>query len=420
MRVLMVTDWNRGQGGAEAYIAWLRSGLRAAGDEVQLVTSSAGSAGDGTADYVAYGTERAAAQTFLQIANPFAVGAIRRAMRVFRPEVAFVNMFAHHLSPAVFGAMRDIPVVLLVSDYKCVCPIGSKLLPDGSICSVRAGWVCHKSGCVSLPHWIRDQPRYALIRSAVAGAARVVACSECVRSELQRSGIDSECIHLPVSSPGNGYSRSPAPDPRILFIGRLDREKGVEQLLLAFARVSSANPRATLRIAGRGPERGRLEALVTDLHLERQVTFLGWLEPAEIERELSAAWVLATPSLWAEPLGLVALEAIVRGVPVVASVIGGFAETVQEGVTGMLVPNGDVAALADRLIAILDRRHFPHGIPEDAVRRVSERHDVTRHVARMRSIFTDVVSERASNTHVLPDGPPHSNQVPTPASSARR
>ena len=416
----MVTDWNRGQGGAEAYIGWLRSGLRQAGDEVQLLTNSAGSAGDGTADYVAYGTERVAAQALLQIANPFAVRAVRQAIRVFRPEVAFVNMFAHHLSPAIFHAMRDVPVVLLVSDYKCVCPIGSKLLPDDSICTVRAGWVCHTAGCVSLPHWLRDQPRYALIRSAVGSAARVVTCSECVRSELQRSGIDSECIYLPVSQPGPGYARSPTPDPRILFVGRLDREKGVEQLLLAFARVSSANSRATLRIAGRGPERGRLEALARDLRVERQVAFLGWLEPAEVERELSAAWVLAAPSLWAEPLGLVALEAIVRGVPVVASTIGGFAETVEEGLSGMLVPNGDVAALADRLIAILDRRLFARGIREEVVRRVSDRHDMTRHIVRMRSIFSDVVSARSLDRHVLLGGPPHSSHVPTPASSARR
>ena len=53
MRVLLVTDWNRGQGGAEAVMAALRDGLRGAGDEVGLLTSSAGTAGDGTADYVA-------------------------------------------------------------------------------------------------------------------------------------------------------------------------------------------------------------------------------------------------------------------------------------------------------------------------------------------------------------------------------
>jgi glycosyltransferase involved in cell wall biosynthesis len=392
MRVLIVTDWNRGQGGAEAYIGWLRSGLKAAGDEVRLLTSSAGSAANGTAEYVAYGTEQVAAQVFLQIANPFAVRTIRRAVREFRPEVAFVNMFAHHLSPAIFHALGDIPAVLAVSDYKCVCPIGSKLLPDNSVCTSPAGWVCHEAGCVNLAHWIRDQPRYALIRSAVGRATRVIACSESVLRELERAGIEAECVYLPVPGPGNTYVRSPAIEPRILFNGRLDREKGVEQLLLAFARVSAANDKATLRIAGRGPLRPRLETVARELGVGGQVTFLGWQEPAQIEREIAEAWVVAAPSLWPEPLGLVALEAMVRGVPVIASSVGGFAEIIEDGVSGTLVKNGDVTALAEGLIAILDRRRFAGGLPPEVIRRVRDRHDMTRHIARMRSAFTEVVA----------------------------
>jgi len=196
MRVLIVTDWNRGQGGAEAYIGWLRAGLIDAGDQVRLLTSSAGSAADGTAEYVAYGTERAAAQVFLQIANPFAVRSIRRAVREFRPDVAFVNMFAHHLSPVIFHAMGDVPIVLAVSDYKCVCPIGSKLRPDDSICASPAGWVCHEAGCVNLAHWIRDQPRYALIRSAVDRAARAVNLS-CASSSAAASTQNASTFRFP-------------------------------------------------------------------------------------------------------------------------------------------------------------------------------------------------------------------------------
>jgi glycosyltransferase involved in cell wall biosynthesis len=392
MRVLIVTDWNRGQGGAEAYIGWLRSGLKDAGDEVRLLTSSAGSAADGTAEYVAYGTERVAAQVFLQIANPFAVSTIRRAVREFRPEVAFVNMFAHHLSPAIFHALGDVPVVLAVSDYKCVCPIGSKLKPDNSICTSPAGWVCHQAGCVNLAHWIRDQPRYALIRSAVDRATRVIACSKSVSRELERAGIDAECIYLPVPGPGITYKKSPAAEPRILFNGRLDREKGVEQLLRAFALVSAANPHATLRIAGRGPLRDPLETVARELGVERQVKFLGWQEPAQIEREIAEAWVVAAPSLWPEPLGLVALEAMVRGIPVIASSIGGFAEIVEHGVSGTLVKNGDVGALAEGLIPIVDRRQFVGGLPEEVVRRVRDRHDLMRHIAVMRSTFTEVAA----------------------------
>jgi hypothetical protein len=114
MRILLITDWNRGRGGAEDYIAGLRQGLVQAGDQVRLLTSSVGTAGDGQADYIAYGTERIAAQAFLQVANPFAIATVHRAVREFRPDVAVVNMFAHHLSPAALLPLSGTPSILLV------------------------------------------------------------------------------------------------------------------------------------------------------------------------------------------------------------------------------------------------------------------------------------------------------------------
>lgn len=391
MRVLIVTDWNRGRGGAEAYVGWLREGLERSGDEVRMLTSSVGSAGDGKAEYVASGSERRAAQVLLQIANPFAIRAVRRAIDRFRPDAILVNMFAHHLSPAILHAIRNVPFVVMVSDYKCICPVGSKLLPDGSICSSQAGWTCCESGCVSLPHWVRDRPRYSLIRSGIAKAHSVIACSDWVKSELGKAGIVSERVYLPVPAPGGTYSRAPAQHPVILFCGRLDIEKGVDRLLRAFAQVSNASGDVTLRIAGQGPERARLESLARELGIEQRVAFLGWVDSPEIEKELSSAWALVAPSLWAEPLGLVALEAIFRGVPVIASAVGGFSETVEHGVSGLLVPNGDVSALAEALSSVVSRRQFADGISADAVARITARHDVTRHVEVIRSVLREAV-----------------------------
>lgn len=396
MRVLIVTDWNRGQGGAEAYIGWLRSDLIACGDEVRLMTSSAGTMGDGTAEYVAYGTERVAVQALLQIANPFAVRRLRRALTEFRPSVVLVNMFAHHLSPVILHALGGVPTILAVSDYKCICPIGSKLRPDNSLCESRPGWECHTADCVSLPHWIRDQPRYALLRSGVAKVDAVIACSDWVQRALAAEEIHSECVHLPVPSPGVSYRRNPSADPSFLFCGRLDVEKGVEHLIRAFVEVRHSAPRAKLRIAGRGPERDRLVALARELGVEDAVSFLGWLLPNEIESELSRAWVLVAPSLWAEPFGLVALEAIVRGVPVIATSIGGFAETVEESVSGFLVPNGDIGALANRMAAIANGHAFPeHCVADDVVARIAKRHDVRHHTDQMRAIFKRTVAAYA-------------------------
>lgn len=393
MRVLLVTDWYPRRGGTEAYMSWLRDGLRAAGDEVRLLTSSAGGefAGDGTADYVAFGTDHRIAQTLLQIVNPSAVVRVRSAVREFRPDVVFVSMFEHHLSAGILPGLRGLPTVLGISDYKFICPIATKLLPDGSICRVRAGWVCCREGCVSFPHWLRDRPRYALLRAGLVSVDRVLACSRWMQRELAEAGICSECVTLPIPRPTPGFHRTPAGEPLFLFVGRLEVEKGVPGLLRAFAQVRAEIPAARLRLVGRGSQGLLLERMADSLDLHSSVRWTGWQGTAGVERELAGAWALVAPSLWAEPLGFVALEAMIRGVPVVTSERGGFGETVEPGVSGLLYPNGDEEALAGRMLDIATGRVFgDHTLPDAVVQRVAERHGVETYVERLREIFREV------------------------------
>lgn len=395
MRVLLIADWMRSPGGSETYVSWVRDGLRAAGDEVRLLTSSAGTAADGTADYLAYGTDRLVAQAVIQVVNPFALATVGRALREFRPDVAFVTLFMYHLSAAVLGRLRGVPTVLSVMDYKCICPLGSKLLPSGARCTEQAGSACWRHGCVSPAHWLREVPRYALARSGMRRVDRVLACSRWVQEELGRNGVTAEPLPLPVPPPGASFRRAPAPEPLLVYCGRLEVEKGVPLLLRAFARLRERVPAARLRIVGQGSQRAALEELAGSLGLGAAVTFRGWVAPAQLDAELADAWALAVPSLWAEPLGLVAREAIVRGVPVVASADGGLGETVEHGVTGLLFPNGDEAALLERLEAIARGRVFPdHRIGEEVVRRARDSYDVGRHVGQLRRIFAET-AERA-------------------------
>ncbi len=391
MRILLITDWMPLRGGVEAYVTCVREQLRAEGHETRLLTSSAGAATEAAPDYLAYGTERPGGQVFLQVVNPSAVARIRSALREFRPDVVQVHMFAMHLSPAIFGPLRSVPTVLYVQDYKPVCPTSWKLLPDGSLCSEPAGLVCWRNGCTSFPHWLRDRPRYALLRGGLRQVDSVLACSRSVQRELAVKGIASDVLYLPVPAPGPGYRRMPAAEPVFAYCGRLSEEKGLALLLRAFARLRQSAPTARLRLVGTGPQRAGLERLVGELGLVEAVRFRGWLPGERVERELVDAWALVAPSLHAEPLGLVAIEALVRGVPVIASATGGFAETVQDGVSGLLFANGDEGALVRSLEAVALRRVFPtQRVPAEVVRRVSAEHSPQRHARHLRRVYAEV------------------------------
>ncbi|MBA3844964.1 MAG: glycosyltransferase family 4 protein [Actinobacteria bacterium] len=390
MRILLATDWPGEGGGVENYVALIARALRAAGDEVRILTSSAGG-GAAVADHVAFGTHRVLPQSVLQISNPAAARGMRRAVADFRPDVVHVSMFEMHLSPSVLSVLGTVPFVANIAYYKPICPIALKLLPDDSLCVVQPGPVCWRGGCTSLPQWVRDRPRYARIRREIDRAALVVTCSRWMQGELAQAAIDADWASWPVEPPGPTFRRAPAADPLFVFAGRLTREKGVELLVQALALVRARGVPARLRILGDGPSRQRLERLVDELGLQDAVEFLGWLAPDRVEEQLQQAWALVAPSLWAEPLGMAELEAIVRGVPVIASTAGGHAETIEHEVSGLLFPNGDVDALAGHLAAVASGGAFgTHALPDDTVRAVQMRHDLDQHIAWLRGKFASL------------------------------
>lgn len=390
MRVLFVTDWTAERGGIETYLVQLRQGLEAAGVETRLLVSSVGSAA-ADADYVAPGSDRAAVQAFSQLVNPLATRAVRSAVRAFRPDVVHVSGFELQLSPAVLGALGGTPSVVNVAWTKPVCPTGHKLLPDGRLCEQRWGAACREHGCVSGVRWVREMARYRLIGASLRSASAIVTCSRHMGSLLARHGLSARVLDWPVRPPRSTFVRRRAAEPLFVAAGRLSREKGIGALVQAVARIRGGGVDASLRLVGDGPQRAEVERLAARLGVADVVEITGWVEHDVVEAHLQDAWALVAPSLWAEPLGLSAVEAIVRGVPVVASAVGGYAETVEPGVTGLLCANGDVAGLARCLDDIARERVFATGaLASDAVERLARRHAPAAHVEALSSIFEQI------------------------------
>jgi glycosyltransferase involved in cell wall biosynthesis len=139
-----------------------------------------------------------------------------------------------------------------------------------------------------------------------------------------------------------------------MFAGRLTTDKGVDVLLRAFAQLPV--PQSRLIVAGDGPERARLLELADRLELGDRVTWHGHVDRDDLETLASRAWVQVVPSVWAEPFGLVTAEAAMRGTAAIATNIGGSAEIVVNGRTGLLTPPQDVDALAGALQRMLSDR----------------------------------------------------------------
>jgi glycosyltransferase involved in cell wall biosynthesis len=384
MRVLLVSEWPQQKGGVETYLRLLRRGLEEAGDEVRLLVSSAGQ-GREEADYVARVPRHGGLEGLTQVVNPIAAADVRRAVRDFAPHVAHVSMFELHLSPSVFGALRPVPAVANVTWYKPICPTGHKLLPDGELCRVRMGRACVANGCIGRVRLVRDVVRHGRVRAALAHASSVVVASRWMADVLASEGIVAQAVGRPVV-PGRPAA-PPAGPPLFACVGRLSREKGVDVALRALARLRDGGVDARLRIVGSGPDRPRLEGLAADLGLGAHVDLVGSLPHEEVGREIARAWAVVMPSLWEEPYGNVALEAIGVGVPVVASRVGGLPEIVEDGRSGTLVPRADPEALAAALSALVAR---PARIAPEVVAAARQRHSLAAHVERVRRVFETV------------------------------
>jgi glycosyltransferase involved in cell wall biosynthesis len=190
-------------------------------------------------------------------------------------------------------------------------------------------------------------------------ARRIIAISDAVRDFLARAGLPREkllTIHYGLDElPTEPSERTPAelgiPEtaPLVLAIGRLIAQKDHDTLLHAFACAHAEHPAAKLAILGSGPLEGDTQALIGRLGLEDAVVLPGrlgihdWLERAD---------AFVHTSRW-EGFGIVLLEAMLAGLPIVATRVSAVPEVVKDGETGILVEPGDVAGVASALSGLL-------------------------------------------------------------------
>ncbi|MBI4289464.1 MAG: glycosyltransferase family 4 protein [Chloroflexi bacterium] len=154
--------------------------------------------------------------------------------------------------------------------------------------------------------------------------------------------------------------RSKACGPRangsktILFVGRLEKRKGLDYLLAAYQKVKQDHPNVRLEIVGPGTLlRPKYEKLVRDRQLA-DVSFAGLVPYDDLPRYYNGANVFCAPATGGESFGMVLLEAMAMGRPVVATAINGYSQLVSQGVDGLLVPPRDEAALARAISSLLD------------------------------------------------------------------
>lgn len=361
MRVLHVNEHLARKGGVETYLLALLPLLQARGVE----------------SVVAYGTgdpgEHAASHAVPAIRSQALTGgaAAERAMQQVlgdvQPDVIHVHNVQH---PRIVEAcLAYAPTVMTTHDYRWVCPANTFFYKrTQEVCPRTCGPGCFTTTLTK--HCLTPRPQYAVFfyqraRWALQNAhrfARVIAPSDGARARYLEAGFpESQMQVLPYFCPvPPAETPRPIPErPTLTFIGRIAPNKGHEYFVEALGRlpgdvqgvmvgsITDASEAMLLELAARHGCQGRL-------------TLHRWATRAEVQAILDQTSVFVFPSLWPETLGIVGIEAMARGVPVVASDLGGVPQWLDDGQTGYRVPPKDAAAIAaavERLISDPERLH---------------------------------------------------------------
>lgn len=253
------------------------------------------------------------------------------------------------LDPAALRRTLEI----LADERPDVVHLHEPLVPGPNLAALLASRIpavgtFHASGRVPAYQWLRPALR------AFANRLRVRTAVSSEAAALAERWLGGVCRVLPNGVDVERFAKAdrwPTGDRAILFVGRHEPRKGLEVLLEAFAGLPADD--TVLWVAGEGPATAHLKAAAGSRPGADRVQWLGRISDDELAGRLRAATVFCAPSLHGESFGIVLLEAMAAGTPIVASDISGYRDVARGGQEALLVAPGDPSTLRDGLLEVL-------------------------------------------------------------------
>jgi len=235
---------------------------------------------------------------------------------------------------------------------------------------------------------------------------RVIGCSQYMEREIRElfqlpadkidiipNGVDPDLVRVDQPDPAI-RAQFAMPDEKIVFfVGRMVREKGVQILLDSVPEILRSCPEAKFIIGGKGPMLDELKWKAQEMGIQDKVVFAGFV-PDETRNQL-LYWASATifPSLY-EPFGIVALEAMAAGTPVIVSDVGGMSEIIEHGVDGLKVYPGDPHSLAVQITTCLKNEHLANTVKENAMKKIDQYYHWQRIAEQTVSVYMNILKDK--------------------------
>lgn len=387
MKILMINDNGTVEGGTEKYILNLKEELENKGHVVKILAGTSNRR-NRFSDYEFKCPDNGQIGKLLfYLFNFYAFFETRKVMKLFKPDIVHLHLITR-MSPIGLLALRRVPKAITVHDFGLMYPRLKTTFPSLDVCEYSKGACCFKHVGFRLYF---EQIRTNILIRMIKGMDILFTNSNFMAEVLERTDVK------PLSSLNSigirlfKYKHLPN-NKKLLFVGRLEKEKGVYYLLHAMNNIIKEFPGTTLRIVGSGSDDEFIKRAIRDLRFEKEIKLITRLKSVRLQRIYEDCEILVVPSLWQEPFGLVGVEAMSVGRPVIASRVGGISEWLTDGKEGLLIKPKESDEISDAVIKLFSSMRLLSSMGRNA-RKKSELFSIERHVDKIEKLYKKVIDK---------------------------
>jgi len=387
MKILFIQYYGWEFGGGETYSFNLKSELAKRGHEVKIFSSNNNSNARHFSDYEFAEMNSRILKSFSHLFNLRSYFELKRVVTEFEPDIVHIQSMDEEVTGSILCCLNDFPKILTLHGTYLRRPLGFNVEPHKKyVCEVLYGGQCAR--CMGLANYI-----HAKVKSLVWGLLLPkidVFISPSKYSRSLHENIVGDIRVLPNGIQLSHFSKIVNCNNILLYAGRLSHEKGVGYLIDAMPMILRKVPNMSLTIIGDGPEWENLNSKVGQLGLNDEIRFLGQIENNDISRHIGSAAILVVPSIGPELFGLVGVEAMSVGRPVIASRVGGIPEWLEDGKTGFLVDPGSSDQIAEKVIQLLSDRELLDKMGKYA-HQEGKQFSIEKHVDKLATIYLEMI-----------------------------
>ncbi len=389
MKILKIISAGYVAGGAENGVVKINPYFRDKGHSIKILASDMGANKKHFHDYVFKSIgPHSPIKVLLFLFHPFSFLTLKKVLKEYKPDIVHLHTMTQ-ITPSVLFLLKKYPTVMTLHGPETFL---SKLLIWYLKPSHFKNDFYDKKNLTMLGKLTYVYFNYiqkTVYRFGLKNVDAFIAPSKYIQN-LAQSDV-SPIIHVPNFVEARQFHEL-TNNYNLLFVGRLEKMKGVEFLIQAMAFIIKAFPQATLTIIGDGSAKTALLNTVKDLQMDKYIQFIGWMENKELDTYYEKASIVVIPSFWPENFPTVCNEAMSIGRPVIGTNIGGIPEIIDDGVNGYLVEPQNPAQIAEKVCNLFLEGELLIKMGRNA-RKKAEVFSIEKHMEDVEAVYKGILNK---------------------------